>query len=243
MILGHVHEDHMVGIGRLEDRPLYVHEADVAAARSWDGLARHYGYDAQALEPLRLKVFGEFCWQERSDALAYRDGMRWDLGDVSIQAIHMPGHTAGHCVLLIEPGGIAFIGDIDLSGFGPYYGDACSSLRDFRLTLARMAALPAKVWITSHHKGIVRSKEAFLEQLQGFAARIETRSERIVSLLSGQPGSLDDLVSAGVMYRPGTASEGWMRCAERRCIEQHLVELLDQGRVREVLPGQFQSLA
>ena len=40
---------------------------------------------------------------------------------------HMPGHTAGHTVLLVEPEGVAFIGDIDLTGFGPYYGDACSS--------------------------------------------------------------------------------------------------------------------
>ena len=47
-------------------------------------------------------------------------------------AHHLPGHTAGHCALVVESEGVAFIGDIDLSGFGPYYGDATSSLADFR---------------------------------------------------------------------------------------------------------------
>ncbi len=74
-----------------------------------------------------------------------RLGASWDLGGgVAVRAIHMPGHTSGHCVLLVEPGGVAFIGDIDLSSFGPYYGDATSSLADFRrqrpATLAELVA-------------------------------------------------------------------------------------------------------
>ena len=74
----------------------------------------------------------------------------------------MPGHTAGHCALLVEPEGVAFIGDIDLTGFGPYYGDASSSLSDFRRTLARVADIPAKVWVTSHHRGVYTDREKFL---------------------------------------------------------------------------------
>lgn len=239
VILGHVHEDHMVGIGRFADRPLFVHQADVAAARSWEGLAAHYGYEPSALEPLRKKVIHEFRYGERPDATAYHDGARWDLGGVSIEAIHMPGHTAGHCVLLIEPGGIAFIGDIDLSSFGPYYGDACSSLAAFRSTLKRMVELPARVWVTSHHKGVIESREGFLQQLSVFSARLEAREARLLQLLASAPATVDELAAAGVMYRPGTATEAWMRCAERHCIAQHLGELLAAGQVREITPGRF----
>jgi glyoxylase-like metal-dependent hydrolase (beta-lactamase superfamily II) len=239
MILGHVHEDHMVGIGRFADRPLYVHEADVAAARSWAGLAAHYGYEQPALEPLREKVAQVFRCVDRPDAIAYADRAHWDLGRVRVEAIHMPGHTAGHCVLMIEPGSIAFIGDIDLSSFGPYYGDACSSLSAFRSTLKAMAALPARVWITSHHKGVIDSRERFLEQLAGFAARIEARETRLLQLLAAGPSSIGELAAAGVMYRPGSATEGWMICAERRCIDQHLRELLAAARVIEIEPSRF----
>jgi glyoxylase-like metal-dependent hydrolase (beta-lactamase superfamily II) len=241
VILGHVHEDHMVGVGRFCDRPLHVHEADAAAARSWDGLAAHYGYDEGSLETLRRQVIENFHWQPRPDAIAYRDGARWDLGGVSIHAIHMPGHTAGHCVLMIEPAGIAFIGDIDLSSFGPYYGDASSSLADFRSTIRRLAELPAQAWITSHHKGVVNSRESFLQQLDSFAGRIDLRESRILDLLEPRPMSLDEIAAAGVMYRPGTIREGWMRCAERRCVSQHLAELLASGRVTEVAPGLFRA--
>lgn len=239
MVLGHVHEDHMVGIGRFSDRPIHVHEADVAAARSWEGLAAHYGYDEASLGPLHQHVFDEFLWQPCPDAIPYRNGSRWDLGGVSIEAVHMPGHTAGHCVLMIEPGGIAFLGDIDLSSFGPYYGDACSSLADFRTTLARIADLPAQCWITSHHKGIITSRASFLSQLAAFEAMLDTRESRILHLLESGPMALNELVAAGVMYRPGTATEGWMRCAEGRCVQQHLDELTASGRVIEETPGHF----
>lgn len=47
VILSHVHEDHMVGLQRLRHVPLHVHEADLAAAQSWEGLSRHYGYLAR----------------------------------------------------------------------------------------------------------------------------------------------------------------------------------------------------
>ncbi len=88
-----------------------------------------------------------------------------DLGQVQVRAFHMPGHTAGHCVLLVEPEGVAFIGDIDLTGFGPYYGDASSSLRDFRNSLMRLPDIPAKVWVTAHHRGVYTDREHFLRDL------------------------------------------------------------------------------
>ena len=40
VVLGHVHEDHMAGLHRLRHAPVYVHEADVAAARSWPATSK-----------------------------------------------------------------------------------------------------------------------------------------------------------------------------------------------------------
>src|SRR5574342_692802 len=42
VVLGHMHEDHAAGLHRLRHAAVHVHEADVDAARSWAGLARHY---------------------------------------------------------------------------------------------------------------------------------------------------------------------------------------------------------
>ena len=234
VILGHVHEDHMAGLHRLMQVPVQVHHADLAAAQSWPGLCRHYGYPDEVLGPMRRKIEADYHYTPRPDATGYADGALWELGGVRVRAVHMPGHTAGHCVLLVEPQGIAFIGDIDLSGFGPYYGDASSSLADFRRTLARLPQLAASVWITSHHRGVVRNRAAFLDALKTFAARIDEREARLLQMLAEGPRTLAELAHQRLLY-PAGANDLWVDFAERRTIGQHLEELVAAGRV--VLDG------
>ena len=230
-ILGHVHEDHMAGLHLMPGKPVHVHQADLLAAQSFEGLSRHYGYPQPVLDDLRRKVEADFHYAPRPDAVAYADDAVWDLGGVRVRAAHLPGHTAGHCVLLVEPQGIAFIGDIDLSSFGPYYGDATSSLADFRRSLARLPDLPATRWITSHHKGVVHERAQFLDLLQAFAARIDEREARLLQMLSAGPQTLADLVRQRLLYPPH-ADDLWIDCAEARSIEQHLYELAAAGRVQ-----------
>ena len=231
-ILGHVHEDHMAGLHLMPGKPVHVHQADLQAARSFEGLSRHYGYPQPVLDALRVKIEADFHYAPRPDALGYDDGAVWELGGgVRVRAVHMPGHTAGHSVLLVEPEGIAFIGDIDLSGFGPYYGDASSDLAEFRRTLARLPELPATRWITSHHKGVVQDRAQFLEMLAGFAARIDEREARLLQMLAAGPQTLAELVRQRLLYPPH-ADDLWIDCAEARSIGMHLDELLADGRVR-----------
>ena len=232
VVLGHVHEDHMAGLHRLPHAPVYVHEADAEAARSWDGLARHYGYAPGVLAGMHEKIEREFHYAPRPDALAYADGASWDLGGgVTVRAFHAPGHTSGHCVLLVEPGGVAFIGDIDLSSFGPYYGDATSSLAAFRRTLAAVKDLPAKVWITSHHKGVITDRHAFLELLAAFASRLDAREEAIASFLRAGPATLEELIAHRFVY-PQQLNDLFYEDVERRTISQHLESLVLAGRAR-----------
>jgi glyoxylase-like metal-dependent hydrolase (beta-lactamase superfamily II) len=232
VVLGHVHEDHMAGLHRLPHAPVHVHQADVAAARSWDGLARHYGYAPAVLEGMHAKIEREFHYVPRPDALAYANGASWDLGGgVTVRAIHAPGHTSGHCVLLVEPGGIAFIGDIDLSSFGPYYGDATSSLAAFRRTLAAVKDIPARAWITSHHKGVITDRATFLELLAAFASRLDAREEAIAAFLRTSPATLEELIAHRFVY-PKELNELFYDDVERRTIAQHLESLAQAGRAR-----------
>ena len=233
VILGHVHEDHMAGLHLLPHTPVHVHEADLAAARSWEGLSRHYGYAQPVVEAMRPQIERAFHYVPRPDAIGYADGAVWELGGgVRVRALHLPGHTAGHCALLVEPDGIAFIGDIDLSGFGPYYGDAASSLSDFRRSLRRLPELPARVWITSHHKGVVTDRAAFLDLLAAFAGRLDEREARLLQMLEAGPRTLAELARQRLLYPPH-AADVWTDSAEARTIEQHLAELLAAGRVRQ----------
>lgn len=230
VILGHVHEDHMAGLHLIPKTPVYAPDQDLAAAQSWDGFARHYGYRPQVLGLMLEKIKRDFHYVPRPEAIGYPNGNVWDLGGVQVRAVHMPGHTAGHCVLLVEPEGVAFIGDIDLSGFGPYYGDATSSLADFRRTLEKIADLPARVWVTSHHKGVITDRAEFLKLLQVFREKIDRREHAILDALAAQPRSLDALVAHRFLYPPGY-QDVYIEDAERNSILAHIDELIAAGRV------------
>ena len=112
VVMGHVHEDHMAGLHRLPDAQVFAHAGDLAALQSWEGLVATFGWaDSAQAGILRSKLESEFFYAPRPDARGYEDGAVWELGRSQIRAIHMPGHTAGHTVLLIEPEGVAFIGE------------------------------------------------------------------------------------------------------------------------------------
>ncbi len=239
VIQGHMHEDHAAGLHRLIQTPVYVHQLDLPALQSWEGLRRAYGYSAGAAEQLRVDIERDFNYTPRPDAIGYEDGETWDLGGgITVTAVHAPGHTAGHCVLLVNPGAIAFIGDIDLAGFGPYYGDATSSLADFRRTLEALPGLPAGVWITFHHKGVYTERSAFLQDLALFAGRIDEREQALLQALARQPRTLEELIGNGLLY-PEDFTAPWVRDAERRTFAQHLDELERSGRVHRDESGRF----
>ncbi len=237
VILGHVHEDHMVALGRLPRARVQVHEADLAAAQSWAGLARHYGYPDAVLAQLRPMIERDFDYTPRPDATGYGDGAQWDFGGgVRIRAHHLPGHTAGHCALVVESEGLAFIGDIDLTGFGPYYGDATSDLAQFRRSLERIKAIDARVWVTSHHRGVLTDRAEFLQALARFAGKIDERSDKLLGYLRERPHTLDELVARRLLYPTGFELP-YVSSAERRSIGLHLDELQAQGAVQRDAQG------
>jgi glyoxylase-like metal-dependent hydrolase (beta-lactamase superfamily II) len=231
VILGHVHEDHMAALHRVPHARIQVHEADLGAARSWAGLCEHYGYPPNVLAEMKTLIERDFHYVPRPDATAYRHDQQWDLGGgARIRAHHLPGHTSGHCALIVESEGVAFIGDIDLTGFGPYYGDATSSLAAFRASLAEVAQLDAEVWVTSHHRAVITDRAQFLAELARFASRIDERNEKLLGYLRERPHTLAELVDRRLLYPQGV-SLPYVESAESNSIRMHLDELAAQGRV------------
>ncbi|MFO1265317.1 MAG: MBL fold metallo-hydrolase, partial [Rubrivivax sp.] len=72
VILGHAHEDHMAGLHRVAKAAVQVHESDLDAVRSWEGLQRHYGLSASAAGATLHKIQREFFYAPRPDATGYR---------------------------------------------------------------------------------------------------------------------------------------------------------------------------
>jgi glyoxylase-like metal-dependent hydrolase (beta-lactamase superfamily II) len=233
----HCHEDHVAGNHLFPDVPWHLPDADLPGIRSIEAMMAIYGMTPAIEAAFRRVVVDQFHFTPRADAVGFGDGDLFDLGGVRLRAIHAPGHTRGHSLFHVEPDDVLYLGDIDLSSFGPYYGDAWSSLEDFERTLARVRAMDARWYATFHHIGVVDGRAAFLERLDRFTAVIAAREARLLAYLA-EPRTLDEIVAHRFVYRPGDPV-AFADDVERRSMRQHVDRLLAAGRVREVDPGRF----
>jgi len=233
----HCHEDHVAGNHLYPDVPWLLHEADAPGIRSLDAMLGIYGGSPASQAALREMLVRTFHFQARPDPTTFADGDVFDLGGVRVRVIHAPGHTRGHCVLHVEPDDVLYLGDIELSSFGPYYGDVWSSLADFERTLAMVRDLRARWYVTFHHVGVLEGYDAFRDRLDRFAAVIATREARLLEFLA-TPHTLDEIVAHRFIYRPQDTM-AFVDDVERRSMSQHLERLLAAGRVRELEPGRY----
>jgi glyoxylase-like metal-dependent hydrolase (beta-lactamase superfamily II) len=240
LLFSHCHEDHLAASFLYAGVPWHLHEADLPGIRSLDDFMAIYGLPEPIASAWRRALVERFHFIPSPDALPFRDGDVFDLGGTRIRVVHTPGHTRGHSAFLIEPEGVLFLGDIDLSSFGPYYGDAWSDLEDFERTLETVRELEAQWYVTFHHIGVLEGREAFLAKLARFASVIPDREERLLAFLA-EPRSLDEVAAHRFVYRPQDQLP-IAEPVERRSMGQHIEKLIREGRVREVGAGRFQSI-
>lgn len=238
VLLSHAHEDHMSSLYLFPDASVHVHRTDLEGARSLEGLLAIYGLDGDAEAAFTTSLVEDFNIEGRPDAVAFDDGERFDLGGGQrITVVHLPGHTGGHSGFLVEPDGVFFIADVDLTSFGPYYGDAASSLDAFERSLERCGEVDARWYVTFHHKGLVEGRDEFLPALRRYADRIARRDDAIVAYLT-EPRTIEDLVRHRFVYRPHV-DEPFVDSVERRTVERHLAKLQAAGRVVRAEPDRY----
>jgi len=238
VIISHSHEDHLAGNGFFSDARLHIHDHDLPGARSLDGLMEVYGLAGETRAAFAQQVVEEFHYAPRPDAEGFTDGHVWDLGRTQVEAVHLPGHTRGHSGFRIS-GGVFFLSDIDLTGFGPYYGDVWSDLEDFERSLVRVRDEDARFYVTFHQKGVIEGRERFLELLDTFHAVIPRRHAAMREFLA-EPRSIDEMVAHRFIYRPHV-QHVFADSVERRCAAMHVQRMLTRGEAAEVSPGRFRA--
>jgi glyoxylase-like metal-dependent hydrolase (beta-lactamase superfamily II) len=238
VIVSHSHEDHMAGNGLFAEARLHIHDEDLPGARSLDGLMEVYGLTGEPRAAFSQEVVEHFHYAPRPDAEGFTDGHVWDLGHVQVEAVHLPGHTRGHSGFRIS-GGVFFLSDIDLTGFGPYYGDVWSDLEQFEASLAQVRDEHADHYVTFHHKGVIEGRDAFLALLDTFAAVIPRRHEAMLAFLA-EPRSIDEMVEHRFVYRPHV-QHVFADSVERRCAAMHVQRMLVRGEATEVELGRYQA--
>ena len=239
VLLSHVHEDHLPGLKQLHDVPVHCHEADHKGLTSLDGLMAMYGMPAEVEKEFRQEIIEDFHYAPRIDVSTFRDTATFDLGGVEIEVVHTPGHTKGHCVFVIPQARTAFLGDIELSGFGPYYFDEWSSLEEFEKSIDKCRTLDADHFVTFHHKWVISGRDDFLAALDNFANVIVNRELSMLEYLR-EPRSLNECAERRFVYRPHVEMT-FVTHVELRSAQIHLARMVGDGRVIEMDDGKFRA--
>lgn len=238
VLVSHAHEDHVAGLADY-DVPVRVHEEDLAALRSREVMVDGYGLPPEATERTHAMLRDRFHVRDRTDATGFEDGTVFDLGGRTVTVVHLPGHTPGHSGFLIEPDGFLFVADIDLTSFGPYYGDVGSSLTDFEASLRRSREIGVRWYGTAHQKGVIEGAGEFSERLDAFVGVVEKRDVTLLAFLD-EPRTVEEIAEHRLVYRPHVEGPH-VEPVERRTAVQHLHRLIGTGRVTEVEPGRFRA--
>lgn len=237
VVNSHSHEDHTPGNGFFTDARVHVHEADLPGVRGMDGLMAVYGLDGEVREEFEQVVLDEFHYAPRPDAEGFHDGHVFDLGGgVTVEAVHLPGHTRGHSGFRMDR--VFFLSDIDLTGFGPYYGDVWSDLEDFERSLIQVRDEEAEYYVTFHHKGVIESRQTFVEMVDAFTAVIGRRHAAMLDFLV-EPSTIAEMADHRFIYRPHVEM-AFLNSVERNSARMHVDRMLRRGEAVEVEPGRYQ---
>jgi glyoxylase-like metal-dependent hydrolase (beta-lactamase superfamily II) len=230
LINSHYHEDHFTFNRLFADARLLVHDKDAPCFTSLETLLDAYGVDegSEAAVFWRQILVESFHFQERTPDRELVDGDILDFGGTRLEVVHIPGHTPGHIGLYCEHEGVLFTGDLDMTGFGPWYGDRVSDIDDTIASVRRLMDITARIYITSHNMGVLSGD--IRPMAEAYLAVIDEREEKILNFLEG-PKTLEEIAGQWFIYKKPRQPEAFFMFGERGMVGKHLERLAAQGLV------------
>jgi glyoxylase-like metal-dependent hydrolase (beta-lactamase superfamily II) len=225
VFLSHFHEDHQkynylfpeAHFGWQRRGSLHLH----------GGIFRFMGLKTRFQEYWRETLVRDFQVRPLPNYPLYFPGDRFHLGDITLEIIPAPGHTPGHSCCYFPHQEILFLADVDLTPFGPWYGDATSSLEDYEATLKSLGQRRTRTYLTAHEQGVF-SFEEFQAGLHYFRQVLADRERRLLSELKA-PRTLAQLVARP--HLPQIKEPTFVyEHMEGQMVQKHLDRLLKKGR-------------
>ncbi len=236
VLVSHFHEDHQKYLTYFPDDRLWVPAVEAAAFAGMEGVVALMGLEDQDyLEYWQKTLVEEFHFRPRPQVKTFAGDTELRIGRVRCQVLAAPGHTPGHSCFYFPDQGILYLADVDLTSFGPWYGDQASDVQAFLETLARLEEVPARIYLTAHGQGMF-SAEAGRAGLRRFRQVILEREEELVQLLA-TPRSLGALVRQRLIYRRELEPPFVYDHIERQMISKHLARLAEAGRISQTEAG------
>ncbi len=230
--LSHWHEDHSMDLDLFDDKDLWISEGDAPPLASLDAFFDAYGMTADERRSWEPIMAQSFHFKPRKPDRLLQGQQTVDLGGVAVEVIPAPGHTPGHCALLFPGQDLLFMGDYDLSNFGPWYGDRDSDIDEVIASVNHLRSISARVWVTAHEQGVFQDEPG--ELWDRYLQVIDRRDEKLLDLLK-EPRTMSEIVDARIIYSRKRAPAEFYDFGERALMGKHLQRLMKNGAV--VLDG------
>lgn len=230
VINSHCHPDHVSGNHLFEGKELWVPEQRLEET----GTIKRLSQRLVGPDPVVMAFWENFVQQQLGmrdyfPTKTYQEGDTLDFGGISLQAIHTPGHLDDHYCFLEPVENILLTFDIDLTGFGPFYGNPESDIPLFKASLNKIKGIQPRMLVSSHRLPVDDHVD---EELLAFTEKFY-RNEKRVAAAMNVPRSLDEICALKPIfgkYIPGL--EDLYSFFERCMVEKHLQEMTAQGRAQ-----------
>ncbi|PKN19838.1 MAG: MBL fold metallo-hydrolase [Deltaproteobacteria bacterium HGW-Deltaproteobacteria-6] len=227
--LSHWHEDHIRYLNIFETCPLWLSERDFPPLTDLNVFLDWYDIQETGARAYWEKEMREtFNYRPKEKARFIADDEIIDLGGLSVQVLATPGHTPGHLSFFFPDEELLFLGDYDLTSFGPWYGDLYSSIDETIQSIRRLKAVPAKLWVAAHNAGLYRENPAGL--WDNYENVIYQREERILDYLD-EPKTLTEILSAWLIYGRPREPKEFYEFNEKVLVGKHLEYMARQGMI------------
>lgn len=227
--LSHWHEDHIRYIDLFEKRLLRISGRDFPPLTDINIFLDWYDIKIPQERSNWRKIMLEvFNFRPRSEANFLVDDETVDLGGLTIQVLPTPGHTPGHLSFFFPEEELLFLGDYDLTSFGPWYGDVYSDIEETIKSIHKLKAVPARRWVASHHTGLFEENPGRL--WDDYENVIHERENKLLAFLE-KPKTIAEICAAWLIYgRPREPKEMY-EFNERVLVRKHLEYLQRQDKI------------
>jgi len=240
VLLSHWHEDHIAGNNVLDSAKFYCHPKDRHIIEDITKMEKYYGTTEISTENLYDDLMEMLNISNTKIDGLFEDNEILDLTNGShLKVIHTPGHSAGHCCFLELNSDLAFLADLDLTSFGPWYAGIDSSVIEFEESIKKLIDMDIDIAVTSH-KGLFTGKALIKEKLHEYLSKIYERDQLILEQLSEKtPRNAEDLANKNIIYKFYTMFKNYEILAEKimfrfhfdKFLKNNIIEPKDNGYV------------
>lgn len=227
LIISHSHSDHIMFWYELADRIIIMPQETPDDITDLTRLGQRFTGNQESALYWKNSITHNYGFKPmRLPDKRYSNGDLIGNDRVKLRAIHAPGHIDDHYCFFHTESGLLLTTDIDLTRFGPWYGNPVSSITLFKKSIQMVQSLPYQMVCSSHHPPIL-DKESAKKAISDFIGYFEVQKKIVLEMCS-TPQTLQQLIEQSPFYYNKMPDKTLQAIFETPMIQKNLDLLLEE---------------